>query len=294
MIVISRIVGGIGNQLFQYAAARAFSDLYNADLFLDLSTFSHPKYFAPEGFLINKVFQKDVPFATSLEYDEVLGLTKFLLPLRFKIKYEKICNNYFVEKNVHKVEEKFFLYDKKHCYMEGYWQSEKYFQNISEKLNNELDFDFNNLESSVLEMSHMLRDQPSVSIHVRRGDYVTNKVFKEIFVQCDEAYYEGSIRSISNRVPNAKFFVFSDDIEWAKAQPVFRGCSFVSGRSNYGSWNDLFLMSCCQHNIIANSSFSWWGAWLNKNVRKIVIAPKRWFNGVIETPDRIPEDWEIL
>ena len=132
MIVISRIVGGIGNQLFQYASSLAFAKLYNAELFLDLSTFTNHKYHNPEGFLLDKVFNIDVRQPTKFNYFQTLGLAAPFLPFRFKLDYDRLCGNYFVEKTQCKIEKRFFSYKGKHCYLEGYWQLEDYFQSIKD------------------------------------------------------------------------------------------------------------------------------------------------------------------
>ena len=190
MIVISRIVGGIGNQLFQYASSVAFAKRYNAKLFLDLSTFSNPKYHNPEGFLLDKVFKIDVSQPTKLEYFKTLGLAAPLLPFRYRLNYEKLCSYYFVEKKQCQIEERFFLYDKKHCYLEGYWQLEDYFRNISEIIVKKLQFNYDIFSHFVLKMSQTIMNQNSVSIHVRRGDYINNKVYNNLYHECNEHYFK--------------------------------------------------------------------------------------------------------
>jgi hypothetical protein len=292
MIVISRMVGGIGNQLFQYAASLAFSQSNNAKLCFDLSTFTHPAYVNEEGYLLDKIFKIDVCQPTRFEYFKTLGLAAPLLPLRYRVNYEKLCSNYFVEKTQCQVEERFFAYEGKHCYLEGFWQLEDYFKNIREMIISKLHFNYDALSHTALEMSQKLMNQNSVSIHVRRGDYIDNKVYSNLYHECNEQYFLSAMTFISERVPDVKFYVFSDDVKWAKAQSFFGKCNFIEYGSASGSWNDLFLMSCCQHNIIANSSFSWWGAWLNQNPVKIVVGPKHWFN-IARLYDKspMPKNW---
>ena len=159
-----------------------------------------------------------------------------------------------------------------------------------------LHFNYDILSHIALKMSPTLMNQNSVSIHVRRADYIDNKVYSKLYHECDEQYFRSAMAFISDRVPDAKFYVFSDDIEWAKAQSFFSKCNFVEQDPASGSWNDLFLMSCCQHNIIANSSFSWWGAWLNQNPAKNVIAPKQWFTrkSPLSGVSPIPMGWEAI
>lgn len=292
MIVISRIVGGIGNQLFQYASSLAFTKMYDAELYLDLSSFSHPKYINPEGFLLDKIFKIDVCQPTKLQYFKTLGLAAPLLPYRYRLNYERLCTNYFVEKTQCQLEKRFFAYDKRHCYLEGYWQLEDYFKNIRKTIISKLQFNYDTLTQIALKMSQTLKNQNSVSIHVRRADYIHNKVFSDLYHECNEQYFRSAMSFISDRVPDVTFYVFSDDIEWAKAQLFFKECIFIEYDSVSGSWNDLFLMSCCKYNIIANSSFSWWGAWLNQNPEKIVIGPKKWFSSEkLCDVNPIPKNW---
>jgi hypothetical protein len=144
------------------------------------------------------------------------------------------------------------------------------------------------------EMAHRIGGEESaVSIHVRRGDYVSDAGTNRFHGTCSVDYYHDAVDRISGFAPASHFFVFSDGIDWAKEnlrlrQPVTY-VDFNDGEKNY---EDLRLMSLCKHHIIANSSFSWWGAWLNPNPDKIVIAPKKWFNDPsINTDDLIPNSW---
>ncbi len=143
------------------------------------------------------------------------------------------------------------------------------------------------------DIGEMIQSFKSVSLHIRRGDYVSNKVTNQVHGVCDLNYYSHAISYIAERISNTHLFVFSDDPEWAKGNlkteiPTF----FVDNNRADKDYEDLKLMRQCKHNIIANSSFSWWGAWLNQNAGKIVIAPKKWFNDKsINTKDLIPEKW---
>jgi hypothetical protein len=178
--------------------------------------------------------------------------------------------------------------------LEGYFQSEKYFWSIRDILLQELKWkpliDSEN-QKTLLD----IRNNNSISVHVRRGDYISNSVINSYHGVCDMAYYKDAIARIRSIVNEAVFFVFSDDMEWAKAEfqdiPSIR---FVENNSGPSSYMDMMLMSNCKHNIIANSSFSWWAAWLNINSAKIVMAPARWFadkekNHQIN--DLIPTGW---
>lgn len=157
----------------------------------------------------------------------------------------------------------------------GYFQSEKYFdRDLVLKL-----FD---IEDVVTQDIQSITESESVSIHVRRGDYKSNQANHPL---CSLSYYESAIDLLGN---DKEYYVFSDDIEWCKT--VFdKRFNFVSGLYD---WEEMYLMSKCKHNIIANSTFSWWGAWLNKNDNK-VIAPKTWFGPLktLNTSDLLPDNW---
>jgi hypothetical protein len=133
----------------------------------------------------------------------------------------------------------------------------------------------------------------SVSLHIRRGDYVSNSVNREIYATCSMDYYHRCAIEMTRRVTDPHFFVFSDDIEWAKDNlDIKHAVTYVDHNSQEEAYKDLCLMSKCKHHIIANSTFSWWGAWLADNKDKIVFAPSRWYNDSKHgEQDLIPEDW---
>ncbi len=270
---IVQILGGLGNQMFQYAFYRALKEKYpmtkvNIDSFV---SYKRP-------FELKKVFPN-----VKLEYDVEKNFDKYKNPLSPHELYLETCASCFDIGALRKQDSSYI----------GYWQTEKYFKNVEAELRDELRFNIK--DKDLFEMAKRIQeDKSSVSLHVRRGDYMeTPELYCGI---CTIEYYEKSIQHISNSVSNPKFYVFSDDLEWVKENihipdPVL----YVSKNMffSYDNWYDMYLMSCCKHNIIANSSFSWWGAWLNNNPDKIVIAPKTWQNG-IETPDIWCDGWEKL
>lgn len=132
--------------------------------------------------------------------------------------------------------------------------------------------------------------EQSVSVHVRRGDYQTPGHYERLGCICTEAYYRNAAELMKKKVGNPKFYVFSDEPEWVKAHLRLGDTTFVDWNRGNDSWQDMLLMRHCRHNIVCNSSFSWWGAWLNDNQGKIVVAPDRWF-GKNDHPDIVPEGW---
>lgn len=141
-------------------------------------------------------------------------------------------------------------------------------------------------------ISDEIRKTNSVSLHIRRGDYITSKITNKFHGTCCLGYYKKAMKLINKKVKNPKYFVFSDDIYWVKKNLEIKNAFYVDDNVGDKSYIDMQLMSMCKHNIIANSSFSWWAAWLNNNPNKIVIAPKKWFNDPgMDTTDLISEEW---
>jgi hypothetical protein len=196
----------------------------------------------------------------------------FSLP-NLKEKNINVSNNVILAEKYFHFDEDLFNNCPNNVDLYGYYQSYKYFEHIKDEL----------LQDFTFKVQDVLMDIPYVAIHVRRGDYLA---LSEYHPTCGLDYYVRAMEYF----PEHKFLLFSDDIEWCKQQEIFKECFFSDG-ANPG--NDLFLMSIAEHNIIANSSFSWWGAWLNNNPNKIVICPKEWFGEILShnTKDLIPEKW---
>ena len=178
-------------------------------------------------------------------------------------------------------------------YLKGYWQSEKYFENNKLNILNDLRI-ITDQSSQNVEISKQIASNVSVSLHIRRGDYVSNSEYNATHGTCSLSYYKTAVSYLLKNIgKNFTIFAFSDDPEWVYSNlklPV--DIRFVNNNSSEYSYEDLRLMSECNHNIIANSSFSWWGAWLNTNNNKIVIAPSKWYaNQYIKNNDIIPANW---
>jgi Glycosyl transferase family 11 len=175
-------------------------------------------------------------------------------------------------------------------YLDGYWQSEQYFAQYADKIREDFTFKLQ-LSNQNAVITKQISQENSVSLHVRRGDYVTNS--KNAFIGvCSLDYYQTAVEQIKMQVDKPVFFIFSDDINWVKDNlSLDDKAVLISHNLGSESYNDMRLMSLCSHNIIANSSFSWWGAWLNANPNKIVIAPKQWFASKLDDSDLVPSAW---
>lgn len=285
--VIVKLNGGLGNQMFQWAFARMIREMTEMDVSLDMSYFSK-SYSRP--------YQLDI-FEFRPEFVED-PMTKLKLAIIWTLRSFPSLSNLFgftlysephfhFDKNVAKI--------KSNTFVEGYFQSELYFKCVERKLRD--DFRFKELPDGINQkMIDKIKSKNSISLHVRRGDYVEKKRYQDMYATCSLDYYRRGVEYIAKESGSEEkptLFVFSDDIDWARDNitlPYER--VFVNINSGETSWEDMRLMSLCNHNIIANSSFSWWGAWLNKNEEKIVIAPEKWFNdeNIIQT-DIIPKSW---
>jgi hypothetical protein len=289
-VIISQIIGGLGNQMFQYAVGRAISAERGDSFKLDISGFAN--YSLHQGFELQRIFNCPVQIAAESDVRQILGW-QFLPIIRKIIKHSSLV---LIRKSGYIVEPYFHYWPEitkipKDCYLTGYWQSEKYFKKSSSLIR--VDFTFNYpLENYNAELADQIDQVNAVSLHVRRGDYVNNAKTSATHGLCSLDYYRAAIQHIIKQVENPHFFVFSDDIAWVKNNlKIDSPHQFVDHNSGEESYNDMRLMSLCKHNIIANSSFSWWAAWLNTNPQKIVIAPQNWFSKKVNISDLIPCGW---
>lgn len=292
-MIIVKLMGGLGNQMFQYAFAKHLSVKNGVELKLDTSLLNNlalgEKFTIRDlglsHFNIKPIFASDLELKryNKSKFSKILDLIYLNLP--FKI------NNLYIR------EPSFSFYKMaldapNNCCLDGYWQSEKYFIDIRKELL--IDFTIaSELSSETKKLEEKIKSEQAVSIHVRRGDYITVKENQNLYAACNERYYKKAMDKIKEKHADAVFYVFSDEPEWFKENiKTKETIHYVSHNSGKNAYQDLYLMSLCKHNIIANSSFSWWGAWLNQNQNKMVIAPKDWFkNNYRDTRDLIPHSW---
>lgn len=293
-VVVAEIVGGLGNQMFQYAAAKAVTLESERQLFLDLSRFD--QYKLHNGYELNRVFGISAPVASKSMLRKVFGFLQLVDLVSPKVR-NRLARVFVGPKFLY---EKAFGFKKIELegdvqYLSGYWQSAKYFESYAETIRQ--DFTFQLPESDLLESFRaaiLNAGEGAVSVHVRRGDYLAKKN-ASLFASLADRYYLDAINLLKGKQKNAKFFVFSDDITWCRKAFVGDEFVFVSGFIGENSYLDMYLMSLCGANIIANSTFSWWGAWLNKAPNKIVVAPTAWFSDQsIKTSDIYPGDWVLV
>ena len=292
-MVISHIIGGLGNQMFQYALGRTLSLDRNESLHLDISGFN--RYGLHQGFELSRVFECPVEVASKTEIFDILGWQQLPLIRRILARSSMqlfrrdgfIVEPYFQYwPAINQIPQKSYLF--------GYWQSERYFQFHADIIR--ADFIFKSpLVGSNFKLAEQICSTNAVSIHVRRGDYVKNSKTTLIHGLCSLDYYRAAIQLMVERTQEPYFYIFSDDITWVRDNlKIDLPHCYIDHNNGLDSYNDMHLMSLCRHHIIANSSFSWWGAWLNPNSEKIVIAPRKWFANENNVEDLIPEGWITL
>lgn len=293
MTIYASLIGGLGNQMFQYAAARSLAVAAGQPLYLDISDFED--YPLHNGFELSRVFGGTFELADERQIERMLGWRGYC-PVRKMLKRSQMSlfrsNRFVVEPHFHYWPDIFKL--PADCYLVGYWQSERYFKSIADKIRQ--DFTFKADLSEVNEdLAGQISQCNSISLHIRRGDYANNAKTNKKHGNIPLSYYQKSISLIAEKVATPNYFVFSDDIVWAKENlKTPFPCQFIGHNQCIDSYIDMQLMSLCKHHIIANSSFSWWGAWLNPSKDKTVIAPKKWFANDNDVSDLFPQHWMTM
>lgn len=268
-MIVVRIIGGLGNQFFQYATARALADAAGTPLYLDCRGFSA---YALRDFTLGKY-----NIRAQMADDAILGrFPEWRRRLGRRLPWRGgRTGNWVFEKNM-----AFYpgLQEQRgDIYLDGYFQWERYFSAYADSIRADLALK-GGVSAGARELEAQIGSTPSVAIHVRRGDYVTHPVNRRMFGSCDQAYYRGALAYVQRQVGPVRPFVFSDDPAYARQ--LFADLDtavFISGDSRDPT-EDIHLMSTCSHHIIANSSFSWWGAWLGKKPGQVVVAPRPWFD----------------
>ena len=291
MKIISKIIGGLGNQMFQYANGFACAKRNGWEHYLDILAYNY--YFAHQGFELKNVFNCSSAIASPKILWQTVGLKYVFLHTNYK------NNQYFSPKCLINEPSPNYWQDihniKANSYLSGYWQSLNYFDDIIYDLRQEFSFKQLLIDENLL-IKNKINNSESISLHVRRGDYITNKNAFKTHGICSKNYYESAIYYLLERTQNPVFYIFSDDMRWVKNNlDIPAPAIYIDHNKGFNSHYDMQLMSICNNHIIANSSFSWWGAWLGNNPDKIVIAPKKWFaDPMLNNNNLIPKTWITL
>ncbi len=289
-MVYTRLSGGLGNQMFQFSMGYAMALRSNKPLRLDIRNLTD----AGNSDGTARTFELAC-FSLPAEVVEPEKMDAILQAAN------GVLSRYFGIGRIYKLEETGFCYNPAYSrtplpvYVNGYFQSEQYFSDcaadircvfLKKELLTDNDFWYNEIKSASM----------PVAIHVRRGDYTANSETLKFHGICNATYYEKALNKILEKHADARFFIFSDDIGAAKEElgHLSENMRFVEHKTPRIAAYDMLLMSRCRHNIIANSTYSWWSAWLNENPDKMVIAPQRWFADEAmqaQTVDLIPKTW---
>ena len=284
-MIITRISGGLGNQMFQYTIAKALAKK-NDDVF-KLDTSFYPTQTLRKYELCFFNIEEDI--ATEEESNKLRGKEDFIFKVKRRLGFKnKRPSSYYQEKEI-TIFDKNIWSMKRDIYLDGFWQNEEYFKEIRAEILKDFTFK-NDISNEAKKHLVKIKDSQSVSVHIRRGDYVQNSHTNSVHGTCDLDYYKRAIKYMEEKNNNPIFYIFSDDIAWCKENFGFlENKIYIDDTKN--AFDDLELMKNCKHNIIANSSFSWWSAWLNKNTNKIIVSPFHW---IVDNPKKlkwVPNSW---
>ncbi len=293
--VIVSLYGGLGNQLFQFATALSLAKKNHARVFLDLSWFDKDHLSAGETPRAYALGVYDLGCNVLIKNNRRKAshkqLTRYIDAVVRRVKkYINVGIPHFYEKSM-----KFhpnLIQSELPIWLDGYWQSYKYFEDIKPALREMIAFS-RNMNSTMQAIYKDILVKDAICIHVRRGDYVTNPSAAQFHGLCDLSYYYSGINLVIKNLINPHAFIFSDDPLWVRSNFKLQiPSTIVDINGPDEAHQDLWLMAACKHFIIANSSLSWWGAWLSDQSDKIVVAPNQWFlNGQMSTEDLIPDQW---
>jgi hypothetical protein len=283
-MVIVKLKGGLGNQLFQYALGRKLSLLNNCSLFLDQSGLQKEKKSKTTRRSFSLLY-----FNIQANYSNRKLIESLKCRLRIFYRLKLFFLNKILRNNNIVFNDK-VLTQKGDIYLDGFWQSPLYFDDIRDILIKDLS-PRNKLQGKASLLLPTILNSNSVSIHVRRGDYVNDKKVKNLFGPCSTNYFSRATLEANKRIKDPFFFIFSDDQIWAKREIKLNKEKVIYVNYKISDQDQFWLMVNCKHQIISNSSYSWWAAWLNRYPNKLVIAPFPWFDKIKYDKDLIPYNW---
>ena len=288
-MVIVRIWEGLGNQMFQYAFAKSYQIKKKKKVFLECEKAYNNSLPKAQISDVSREYMLDA-FRISLDKLDIRRDKKWKFferntawkkMLFFLSKIGLYPYRYVQDKDPRAYYQKYYWYNR--CYFMGWFQNEAYFRDIRKELLK--DFRLHKKIKVTTEFREILLHRNTVALHVRRGDY------RKLGLDLNLSYYRSAIQYMNKHIENPVYIIFSDDIKWVKEKlAIDAQVYFVSDFGSFADYEELLLMSYCKHNIIANSTFSWWGAWLNRNKDKIVIAPKGW-TGSEKSKKILPQEW---
>lgn len=297
-MIISKITGGLGNQLFQYSIGRHLSIINNTDLKIDIDNYEGN---IPDPMLGIRIcglknFNIKADIATKKDLDIISEINKKnnsnSLTVKIIRKFSPYYKTYYIfESKILKFQPQILKIRSSHLHLKGCWAAEKYFSAIENTIRKDLTFK-NEPDKINKAMIDDIKDSNSVCIHVRHGDNANGKAPKHGMLSLK--YYDKAIKQLLNYVKNPVFYIFSDDPEWTRNNlKINYPTTYVSHNDDKNNHEDIRLMTYCKHHIIGNSTFSWWGAWLGKKKDQKVFAPRYFFIDM-KKGDLYPKDWIII
>ena len=288
-MIIIKIWGGLGNQLFQYAFAYAMAKRGKDQIQLDMDFYSADANRKP---LIRQLMLEYSEEKSTSRYDKTIR--RYQQSRGFRL-FQRVIDvlhlgsfRFVSESRPHFISEVLDVELKPFTYCEGYWQTPLYFDEYLDSLR--LQFKPKHITSSVADLCDTLKAEASVALHIRRGDYLQftmNPKEDELMYLLDNRYYHNAIEEMQKRIPGCTFYCFSDDLAWCKQEFGSMPMTFVGEEYGLSDIEEWYVMASCRHQIISNSTYSWWAAYLNENSDKIVLRPERWFGN----RDIYPNDW---
>lgn len=270
-----KMTGGLGNQMFIYALFIRMNKIFR-NCRIDLSDMIH--YHNHNGYEMWNVF--DLPHIEFCIWQPLKKVMEFLFFRVILERHQKGSLQAYFQPVFWPL-----------VYFKGFYQSERYFTEVEDEVRKTFSFNTKNASATTFAMLLQIdEDENAVSIHVRRGDYLDAKTWENCGCICQMPYYRNAIDEMQKRIKNPHYYVFSDDMEWVKENLKLPYTDYIDWNHGSDSWQDMMLMSHCKHHIICNSSFSWWGAWLNPRKDKIVLMPELWFKNN-DNPYIYPEKW---
>lgn len=290
-MIIVNVCGGLGNQLFQYAIGRRIALARGVELVLDTSWY-------------RRLHRRRSVTARQFELGDFHVSARETRPEEARKarnsthrfwRHFPLIPRYDVVREVSKRFQPDVFQAKDGTYLLGFWQCPRYFEDIRTVLMEDLAIRVPLSREEKLTEDRIIESQNAVAVHVRRGDYVTLASAAKFHGTCGVEYYQNAVTEMEQRLGRPNYFVFSDDMEWARNNLSFmRDACFVAGEEGRPSCVGIHLMASCKHNVIANSSYSWWGAWLGRELDRIVIAPKHWSFGGPQSAEVLPASWIAL
>jgi hypothetical protein len=291
-MILIEIKGGLGNQMFQYAAAYSLAQVKKTKVGYcpEFNSNGNHQNYTNRIFQLSEIF--DLQNGVQVQPEKLLKVRRNPTTLLDRLVQKLKGESRFIEPSLEYHSDFFDV--SSNAYLEGYFQSEKYFATIRKDILKLFHFDQNKLNFKSSEILSKMLIVNAVAVHIRRGDFMQNQAVNALHGVCEPSYYTAAMKHYSGLL-GVQYFVFSDDIDWVRNNILFNDETvFINWNHGTDSWQDMFLMSQCKNFIIANSSFSWWGAWLSTRDDKKVIAPSRWFANNTkndQTKDLIPPSW---